>query len=1048
MENNSKQMTLNIHLVRKQFFYAPLYLAVNQLEAENKTISVVYTEEYKSDNDLVKALLDNSEVASDENTINIFITGLKDIQDNIERSKNPEVYLWHILVNRLPVQLMAGNLDDAQNFSFRNYSEEPIKVLCPPEGTTLYKYIKEFYASGDYESQDFSGFCLEPLEFDQLYSNIKSEDTEYKYGFSIGDPKDGLLFRAKNFHPPIEPIPFSCIFSGRQEWNNKIKREFLFELTEKIQRSIVKIYDFKNFTKYIKERTYEYDNENVIALLIYDAIQKNGEDVTKDEKIKRLQTILRNLKWFAKFRIWSFDLINTLKSNSEDLPGINVFEEKDKEYLKTIHDYTLRSAIAAVMSRNLSHNLGSHVFFYTKKEVDDIIAENDTAENVEKLKGLSHFLNYIQERQDFIATLTAQDDFNFGPLNFKTHVFDELTPDAVDKRHSVNSKYTRNYILKYIAFSEGIERDNEAKEIELIIEYPDEIRNEKNEAVRFNSFGKTEDAQLFYDINFAVKGFFMSRHAFLIIIENIIRNAAKHGKAHVADKKLDITISLSKENDIYTIRIYDNCGNGESASNMLQKILDELLVVDLEGNGKGKQYLHKGLKEILTCVGWLKGIPITDIFNVKGGIHNNEILQIEDYNGNLCYSFTLPGYSRVFTITDLRKINSAMLYRSSQELYPSLKQVFPRLIADNDSQTEEQHNALITNNELNDYFNYVLRKFDLQKDNLPIICFEREGFNKDSINLFDQSVINFFQLDGELNAFLANTKNKIRIVFKNHFEKFSEYEEFYRNYHAVKEYYLPEDCIEGISGANFTFNILQKFHTSKDINELSWLYLELLESFYNKICIIDERLCSGYYDYHNYKTIIKLAEMNRCEDYFSNLRTHHENCINNLNTENEKIQYLIKNQDDIFDGMLSTDVAKYHNYFFKQRHIYLYDMNTESMKCNNLEKAEASDLTQMNFISIHVGLLDKVAKSSLQRVLQIKKNNYSNYDKLLAFKIINDIPGSTYLCVHTGRGTASSEQNGEELTLIPFTTLKWSLMNSKFMLNQLFNSLQYKPIEL
>ena len=145
----------------------------------------------------------------------------------------------------------------------------------------------------------------------------------------------------------------------------------------------------------------------------------------------------------------------------------------------------IKSAKAAIMSRNMSHNIGSHVMSYLKQHlgsVKDIVAdgilsdlingENELAKKLENttenttlpfLMGLGHFISYIQERQDFIATIATDYIPYFGNVNFKDTIYDELNPDKRAERHTerTNGK-TDNILLGNIARSEGLGRNNQS----------------------------------------------------------------------------------------------------------------------------------------------------------------------------------------------------------------------------------------------------------------------------------------------------------------------------------------------------------------------------------------------------------------------------------------------------------------------------------------------------------------------------------------------------------------------------------------------------------
>jgi hypothetical protein len=68
--------------------------------------------------------------------------------------------------------------------------------------------------------------------------------------------------------------------------------------------------------------------------------------------------------------------------------------------------YALRSAVAAIMARNMSHNPGSHGLAYLIAEIEEKIRSGQ-ALSVEEAKDLKNFLEYAKARMDFVAEVTT-----------------------------------------------------------------------------------------------------------------------------------------------------------------------------------------------------------------------------------------------------------------------------------------------------------------------------------------------------------------------------------------------------------------------------------------------------------------------------------------------------------------------------------------------------------------------------------------------------------------------------------------------------------------
>lgn len=266
----------------------------------------------------------------------------------------------------------------------------------------------------------------------------------------------------------------------------------------------------------------------------------------------------------------------------------------------------ISSAIGSIMSRNGSHNIGSHVL-------------SALTYNVGTMPDDRILYQYIQHRMDYVATVTT---------DFPSWVASTMFVGDLMKNF-----FTQHHLLEYIASSEGlsayrfqdhnlgnegrkeqkgkikifirkvhpcINNIEEAKkelnenpnnteaqdsleklrneQFDLLYHRPSPMINEpwslaknaKDNALHFiNYIDYDEDKTipLEHDVSLAIPGGAIGRHAFYTIIENIIRNAAKHGwssrQNHPESQKsdnLEIYIDFfdsPAEDDIFFI-IWDN----------------------------------------------------------------------------------------------------------------------------------------------------------------------------------------------------------------------------------------------------------------------------------------------------------------------------------------------------------------------------------------------------------------------------------------------------------------------------------------------------------
>lgn len=368
--------------------------------------------------------------------------------------------------------------------------------------------------------------------------------------------------------------------------------------------------------------------------------------------------------------------------------GLQLQENARKEAIK--------SAKAAIMSRNMSHNLGSHVMSYLKQHLgsvkdmlndrifsllfeseDDMLQKlsveiKDKIETSDKvalpfLVGLGHFISYLQERQDFIATIATDFIPYYSNVNFKDFIYDELNPDKRYERHKdrANLKID-NILLGNIARSEGLGRptsptmtlSGESDLSDIVINFrnfdgnpvkgPDANGKDIDTTDKKVIEGTKSLAQMRnYDVS--LPGGVVGRQAIFSIVENVIRNAAKHGNWR-DNNKLELTFDIYEKSDFEDpekmISDNDNFGDGhlslkevfdkfykdaEDSSDLYFVTLTDNLQFDGDKLAKlrsaiAEEYVNekgvmeeanKGIKEMRISASWLRSMTTSDEMEIK-----------------------------------------------------------------------------------------------------------------------------------------------------------------------------------------------------------------------------------------------------------------------------------------------------------------------------------------------------------------------------------------------------------------------------------------------
>ena len=573
-----------------------------------------------------------------------------------------------------------------------------------------------------------------------------------------------------------------------------------------------------------------------------------------------------------------------------------LLSSSQRYYEKVALNNSIKSAIAAIMARNMSHNLGSHFLTNTKNYFSNLSELEDNAD----LRGVKHVLQYVQERMDFVATVVSADIFPYGPVNIKSQIFDELKVDDAGKRHN---KPTTNFLLDFLVSSEHVSKNSRTMfknegwsdtklDIKIIFNCSDKLITYWGSS----SIGDEENKLKIANVNYAIPGGILGRHAIFNIVENIIRNSAKHDSINIPQEG-GLVISLKLESD--RIIVFDNKNNAYSKVKIWSSGNDttpqEISLIDylkiqlldvkiLKYNGEIDKK-NKGLKEMLISALWLKNenIPnwfsdfeskpedrvkkLNDVFGIvaiddEGNEVNSNYRELDSLNkANLGYYFKIDHFEIKKNIASVENLTyehiksvKADIIACSKDIKiesKKLSQIYPRFIVDN--------------NELNtdpaSLFKKVIRSntsFDPEKIRISIV---HPNFGNEN-SKFTYKKLN--KSGGDIRG-LSNLKksDETLIVYKNHFGKkqvtkgknllqstdqkekiksdsFNEYEKLER-IDDIINFYQTATYLDAISGENFTSTIVNPEFLNDEINRL-----KVIESALTGIAIIDERIFNNF----------------------------------------------------------------------------------------------------------------------------------------------------------------------------------------------------------
>lgn len=461
--------------------------------------------------------------------------------------------------------------------------------------------------------------------------------------------------------------------------------------------------------------------------------------------------------------------------------------KKNSETKNSALTHAEKAQKAAIMARNMSHNLGSHVMAYLKQQLyttESILSSQDhvlydiydgTKENkpdyanlqLPFLVGLGQFINYLQERQDYIATVATSYIPYPSPIDFKEAIFDGINPDLKWLRHwkpNNQSNKPFNILLNYIAKSEGYTRQpieygqkssNEGRYLQInYIDY--NLENDKPVKIDGFSSKSMESAQGTNSISLAIPGGLIGRQAVFSIIENITRNAAKHEK--VGNENLEINIGLIdgsklnkyKEKGWISEEIYDCYSKADDIHNLYLFLItyktntkDDSLVLESLWKGINEKYVrvvksteasnryyiqfietNKGIKEVRISASWLRGD--TDENNYVGCFFNENSAIIQASNNEERGNKAPLVYVDIQDVSYKDKDDNIEVVKSIRYIFGIKKQLGVRFLTDNKSKSSVI--SFIKDNEIN---GWCVKPFNLDEAKKDEGCYEFVVVEKD-----------------------------------------------------------------------------------------------------------------------------------------------------------------------------------------------------------------------------------------------------------------------------------------------------------------------------
>lgn len=289
----------------------------------------------------------------------------------------------------------------------------------------------------------------------------------------------------------------------------------------------------------------------------------------------------------------------------------------------------LRSAVSAIMGRNMSHNIGSHVL----ARYSSAIKHDLDPANKEKTDHRTDFLGYLQRRMDFLAEVATSDKaFWEQPLSLHDAINKlnlKKQQDRIEADEPCSATCSQSPTTPVSLECSRLKTPPEAKKNKPILLSYITGKESLVASVEWGSPSDTGEEKLPQDSYFSCPSGEVGVHALYVILENVIRNSARHAKS---SKPVDIYVAVSNELDakgddgnLIKLTIIDprttlNKGGWvieqnklvgiESVTERINKILTKEPFLNEDGSTNPKYW---GVREMQICAHYLRVVPLGDI---------------------------------------------------------------------------------------------------------------------------------------------------------------------------------------------------------------------------------------------------------------------------------------------------------------------------------------------------------------------------------------------------------------------------------------------------
>ena len=283
------------------------------------------------------------------------------------------------------------------------------------------------------------------------------------------------------------------------------------------------------------------------------------------------------------------------------------------------HRLALRTAAAAIMGRNMSHNLGSHVLARYSARIgkeggqpgdakllagdgagSTVGAVRHNSEEDGRLDRRSEFLTYLQRRMDFLAEVSTSDQSFWSETLGLREQLNRLHYKTQKRRFSGEP-----ILLSYITGKESLSGLPVTASVEWGLP-PDNP-------------GSTESGDIRTQVDhlIACPGGEVGVHALYIILENIIRNSARHAPGELGGSvSIYVNVDDEAQEGLLKLDIIDPRSDVNAAMRddaPLHAHINKSLDTPMLKKDNTPDPKNWGIREMQICAHYLRGLPFSEL---------------------------------------------------------------------------------------------------------------------------------------------------------------------------------------------------------------------------------------------------------------------------------------------------------------------------------------------------------------------------------------------------------------------------------------------------